>query len=156
VGHAALVVVAGALVIGLVRYNARGYQKHWWDTSQRALARQYIPLVDWTERHTRPDDVVASDADPLVHLYTGRHVVPTARWAVEAYPAAADSASRVADLRELLATYEVRYLLLSGHKSHSAGATAALREPPNPRLQMLSILPSGGAAFSTASGVDKE
>ncbi|MDQ3950631.1 MAG: hypothetical protein M3282_09805 [Gemmatimonadota bacterium] len=156
VAHAALVVAAGALVLGLVRYNARGYHKAWWDTSQRALARQLLPLVDWTERNTRPGDVIASDGDPLLHLYTGRHVVPSARWAVEAYPAAADSASRLADLRELLATYRVRYLLLSNSKSHSSGATAVLREGPHPSLQMLTILPGGGAVFTTAPDVNRE
>jgi hypothetical protein len=156
VANATLVVAAGALVFGLVRYNARGYQQRWWETAQRAVARQLLPLVDWTERNTRPGDVIASDGDPLVHLYTGRHVVPSARWAVEAYPAPADSATRVADLQELLAVYRPRYLLLSGNKSPSSAATAVLRDGPQLGLQMLTVLPSGGAAFATALDATRE
>jgi hypothetical protein len=156
VGHAALVVATGALVFGLVRYNARGYQQRWWDAAQRAVARQLLPLVDWTERNTRPGDVIASDGDPLLHLYTGRHVVPSARWAVEAYPGNADSATRVADLKELLAVYRPRYLLLSSNKSPSGAATAVLRDGPHLQLQMLTVLSSGGAAFSTALDTTRE
>jgi hypothetical protein len=156
VAHATLVVAAGALVFGLVRYNARGYQQRWWDTAQRAVARQLLPLVDWTERNTRPGDVIASDGDPLLHLYTGRHVVPSARWAVEAYPAAADSATRVADLKELLAVYNPRYVLLSSNKSPSGPATAVLRDGPQLRLQMLTVLSSGGAAFTTVLDATRE
>jgi hypothetical protein len=156
VANATLVVAAGALVFGLVRYNARGYQQRWWETAQRAVARQLLPLVDWTERNTRPGDVIASDGDPLVHLYTGRHVVPSARWAVEAYPAPADSATRVADLQELLAVYSPRYLLLSGNKSPSSAATAVLRDGPQLGLQMLTVLPSGGAAFATTLDATRE
>jgi hypothetical protein len=156
VAHATLVVAAGALVFGLVRYNARGYQQRWWDTAQRAVARQLLPLVDWTERNTRPGDVIASDGDPLLHLYTGRHVVPTARWAVEAYPAAADSATRLADLQELLAVYNPRYVLLSSNKSPSGPATAVLRDGPRLRLQMLTVLSSGGAAFTTVLDATRE
>jgi len=90
-----------------------------------------------------------------VHLYTGRHVVPSARWAVEAYPGVADTGTRVADLRVLLDTYHVRYLLLSNAGATSAPAATVLRDGPEPRLQMLSILPGGGAAFTTA-GVSRE
>jgi hypothetical protein len=154
--HATLVVAAGALVFGLVRYNARGYQQRWSDAAQRAVARQLLPLVEWTEQNTQPGDVIASDGDPLLHLYTGRHVVPSARWAVEAYPAAADSAMRVTDLRELLAAYNPRYLLLSSNKSPSGPATAVLRNGPRPGLQMLTVLPGGGAAFTTAPDTTRE
>jgi hypothetical protein len=156
VAHATLVVAAGALAVGLVRYNARGYQKQWWDTSQRAIAHQLVPLATWVEHNTRPGDVIASDGDPLLHLYTGRFVVPASRWAVEAYPDTPDSASRVADLRELLATYHVRYLLLSTSKSHSAGATRVLAEGAHPSLHMLTVLAAGGAVFTTAPGINRE
>jgi hypothetical protein len=44
----------------------------------------------------------------------------------------------------------VRYLLLSSSKSPSAPATAALRAGPHPALESLTILPGGGAAFTTA------
>jgi hypothetical protein len=155
VAYATLVVAAGALCIGLVRYNARGYQQQWWATAQRAVARQLLPLVDWAQRNTLPADVIASDGDPLLHLYTGRHVVPSARWAIETYPAGADSASRLADLRELLATYKPRYLLLSSNKSPSAPATAILRSSQL-ELQLLTTLPGGGAAFTTAPDPTRE
>jgi hypothetical protein len=156
VGHALVVVAAGALAFGLVRYNARGYQQRWWDTAQRAVARQLLPLVDWTQQNTRPDDVIASDGDPLLHLYTGRQVVPSARWAVETYPGTADTQTRLADLRELLATYNPRYLLLSNNKSPSAAATAVLRDGPQLRLQMLTTLSGGGAVFAAVPDATRE
>jgi hypothetical protein len=83
-------------------------------------------------------------------------VVPSARWAVEAYPAAADSATRLADLQELLAVYNPRYVLLSSNKSPSGPATAVLRAGPRLRLQMLTVLSSGGAAFTTVLDATRE
>ncbi|MFN2565757.1 MAG: hypothetical protein ABR499_12235 [Gemmatimonadaceae bacterium] len=154
--YAAIAIPAALLVLGLVRYNVNGYRHQWWDVAQRAVARQLLPLVEWASRSTRPDDVLASDGDPLIHLYTGRHVVPSARWAVEAYPGAADSASRVADLRELLGTYRVQYLLLSSSGSPSGSATAVLGAGPHPSLQMLTTLSSGGAVFTTATDAMRE
>jgi hypothetical protein len=148
VAHATLVVAAAVLVVGLALYNVRGYRQRWWDAGQRAVARQLTPLVDWTARHTRPDDVIASDGEALLHLYTGRHVVPSSRWVAEGYPAPVDSATRVADLEELIAVFKPRYLLLSGNKSPSRAATAALREGPRPLLQLLTVLP-GAVAFAT-------
>lgn len=155
VGHAALVVAAGALALGLVRYNARGYQRSWWDTSQRGPARQLTPVVEWIQQSTRPTDIIASDGDPLLALYTGRLVVPSARWAVEAYPNQPDTASRLADLRELLATYPVRYLILGSANSTSAGAARVLTEGPEPKLQMLTVLQGGAAVFTTAPGIQE-
>jgi hypothetical protein len=143
----ALGVAAALLFVGLARYNARGYRERWWDAAQRTVARQLLPLVEWTQRNTRPDDVLASDGDPLVHLYTGRHVVPSERWAAEAYPSRADSASAVAAVRALVSAYPVRYLLLRSNKSATAGATAALRRGPKPELELLIALSGGGAVF---------
>jgi hypothetical protein len=114
------------------------------------------PLVDWVARNTRPDDVLASDNDPLVHLYTGRHVVPSARWAAEIYPGTPDTTSRVADLRAILSAYPVRYLLLGGTSSPSAPASSVLRAGPNPRLQLLTPIAGGGAVFTTAPGASQD
>jgi hypothetical protein len=154
VGNAALVVAAGALAFGLIRYNARGYEQRWWDTAQRALARQLLPLVDWVQQSTQPADIIASDGDPLVHLYTGRYVVPSARWAAEAYPAGVDSATAASDLRELLAAYPVRYLLFGSSRSPTARATALLQQEPKPRLEMLTVLQGGGAVFVVRPGAN--
>jgi hypothetical protein len=155
-GYGALAAAALLLAVGLVRYNTRGYRQQWWDTAQRAAAREILPLVEWVERSTSPEDVIASDGDPLVYLYTGRHTVPTTRWAAEAYPGAPDSTSRVADLRTLLAAYPVRYLLLLGARSASAPATAALSQGLRPRIQLLTALPGGGAAFTTTPDAKRE
>jgi hypothetical protein len=92
----------------------------------------------------------------LVHLYTGRHVVPSARWVAEAYPETPDSAVRLADLQALLSTYRVRYLLLGGKSSPSAAATPVLRAGPNPRLQLLTPVAGGGAVFTTAPDISQE
>jgi hypothetical protein len=154
--NAMLVAAAALLAVGLVSYNARGYRERWWDAAQRSVARRALPLVEWTERYTGPHDVIASDNDPLVHLYTWRYVVPSARWAAEAYPGAPDQDARVRDLRELLAAYPVRYLLLSGSQSPSGAAAAALEEGAEPILRMLTILPTGGAAFATATNEKRE
>jgi hypothetical protein len=156
IGNAALVVAAGALVFGLVRYNAHGYRHRWWDAAQRSVARRWLPLVDWAASNTRPGDVIASDGDPLLYLYTGRHAVPSARWAVEAYPGPADSASRVADLSELLAVYNARYLLFGSNQSPSSGAAVTLAGAPQPRLQMLGVLAGGGAVFTTTPDPGRE
>jgi hypothetical protein len=153
IADATLVVAAGALVLGLVRYNARGYQQRWWETSQRVPARALMPIVEWIQQNTQPTDIIASDGDPLLALYTGRLVVPSSRWAVEAYPNNTDTQSRLADLRELLATYPIRYLILGNAKSHSAAAARVLVDQQQPALQMLTVVQGGAAVFTTAPGI---
>ncbi len=148
--------VALLLALGLTRYNARGYQQRWWASAQKSAAGQLVPLVEWVERNTRPDDVIASDGDAMVHLYTGRHTVPSARWSVEAYPAEPSAAARLADLRGLLDAYPVRFVLLGSGQSTSAAAAAALSDGADRRLQMLTVLPGGGAAFIAAPNASHE
>ena len=156
VANAGLVLAATALTIGLVAYNVRGYRQQWWDVSQRAMARMLIPLAEWVERSTSPEDVIASDGEPLLHLYTGRLVVPASRWVVEAYPAQPGLATRVADLRELLATNKPRYLLLTNNRAPSGAASAALVQGPGASLRMLTVLPGGGAVFTTFTDIGRD
>ena len=153
VAHSVLVVAAGALALGLVRYNARGYTKGWLDMSQRGAARQLTPAVEWIQQNTRPTDIIASDGDPLLALYTNRLVVPSSRLAVEAYPNQPDSTSRLTDLRELLATYPIRYVILGSANSRSAAAVRVLASASEPKLQLLTVLPGGAAVFTTAPGI---
>jgi hypothetical protein len=112
-----------------------------------------MPVAEWIQQNTRPTDIIASDGDPLLALYTGRLVIPSSRWAVEAYPNNPDSASRLTDLRELLATYPVRYLILGNAKSYSAGGARVLVDGPQPTLQLLTVLQGGAAVFTTAPGI---
>jgi hypothetical protein len=120
------------------------------------MTTQLLPLVEWTEGHTRRDEVVATDGDPLLYLYTGRPTIPSARWVAEAYPREVETPARAADLRALLDAYHVRYVLLGGGRSATASAAAALTEGPRRRLQMLTILPGGGAVFTTVPGASHE
>ena len=129
-------------------YHLRGLSGRWWESAQRGSAESMMPLIAWTLRNTSPNDVLASDSDPLLHLYTGRLVVPSITWTAADYVALRATNQQTADLGVLLAEYRPRHLLLSSPSSFAAPAARTLVERRPPGLTLTSVLASGGAVFT--------
>src|SRR5205823_1865292 len=66
-------------------YNVRGYHSQWWSSIPRKGTENIWPLVVWTQSHTAPNAVVASNAEPLLYLYTGRPTLPATTFTVDEY-----------------------------------------------------------------------
>lgn len=141
----AVLLFAGA---SYVRYNVRGYAGRWWESAQRGSANALRPLVRWATLNTRVTDVIASDGDPLVHLYTGRLTVPAISWNAAEYIEHQQEPRATANLRSLIDEFGVRYVMLGGSSSPAANAARGLTASTPPALTLIEALPEGGAVFS--------
>jgi hypothetical protein len=68
--------VVGFVFAGHVAYNVQAYREGAWIDLQRRVGVGAGPLVEWVMAYTQPDDVISSQQDVLVYLYTGRRAVP--------------------------------------------------------------------------------
>jgi hypothetical protein len=144
-----LALLAGLAVagVGYLRYNAYGYAKGWYDSAQRSAAESARPLVQWVAQNTQPTDVVATDADPLIYLYTGRQAVPNVGWALGDYLQPRAVGPRRAETRAIIDRYRPRYVLVTSPGAPAAqGVEAMMRDTP-PELRLIAVLSGGGAVF---------
>ncbi|HVE77916.1 MAG TPA: glycosyltransferase family 39 protein [Gemmatimonadaceae bacterium] len=140
----------GAAAIGHLHYNARGFANAWYESPQRTAALAALPLARWVEAHVPPGDVVMSDAELLVYLYTGRRAIPPGTFRAESYLAPEDPAERAETLQRLVQVYEPRHILLmSATSPHGAGARRLLGGD-RPSLTLVDTLPGGGAVLRPA------
>jgi hypothetical protein len=144
------VVIAGLGIaaVGYLRYNAYGYAKRWYDSAQRSAAESARPLAQWVVENTRPGDVVATDADPLIYLYTGRQAVPNVGWALSEYLEPRSVAPRRAETRAIVERYAPRYLLVTSPGAPAAQGVEAMMKATPPELRLVAVLPGGGAVFA--------
>lgn len=150
-----LVTVTVLAMAGGVFYTARGISRGWGDVAQRRNADRLLPVVDWVRANTPVTAVVACDGEPLVHLYTGRRVVPVHILSPDEYLAGTPIEQGADDLRRLIRAGGADFAVLS------AGATdldvaVLLRDGPEfPRLIPIDTLPGGGVAFRVQHGDSK-
>ena len=132
---------------GHATYTARGLARHWWDVAQRRNAMALIPVAEWVKANTNPGDVVACDGESLVHLYTGRTVVPVHILSPDEYLAGTPLEQAAADLRALILANRPRYAVFSAAATELAAAPLLDGAGGSPRLDRIARLPGGGTAF---------
>jgi hypothetical protein len=136
------IAVAASVVCGYSIYTTRGYRGHWWSSIPRHAGQVSRPLVRWTLQHTRPTDIVASNAEPLVYLYTGRRSIPITSFSVDEYFAPPSVASRMDALRSIIRSYPVDAVAVMANDSVSAAAIR-LASGPAPELVLRDTIPNG-------------
>lgn len=147
--YAALAATA-LVACGYGLYTARGYRGHWWSSIPRQVAELDRPLVQWVLRNTRPTDVVATNAEPLVFLYTGRRSVPVGAFSADEYFTPPAVASRTAELRSILQAYPATIVaILSNDSIETAARGLAAARPP--MLTLRDSMPHGLIFTSTPS-----
>ena len=147
--------VTAALVVGVAllagaghaTYTARGLSRHWWDIAQRRNADVLLPVAAWVRANTRPGDIVACDGESLVHLYTGRTVVPVHILSPDEYLAGTPLEQAAADLRALVVANRPQFAVFSAAATELAAASLLDGAGGTPRLERIAELPGGGAAF---------
>ena len=106
--------LAGAgllLVAGILTFNMRGYANAWWSSNARFHARRVVPELAWVARSTQPSDVVATDAEAAVYLYTGRRTVPITTFTAAEYARERTVGEETSVVAALLDGYRPRYVL---------------------------------------------
>ena len=136
------IAVAASIICGYSTYTARGYRGHWWSSIPRHVGQASRPLVRWTLQHTRPSDIVASNTEPLVYLYTGRRSIPITSFSVDEYFAPPSVASRMDALRSIIRSYPVDAVMVMTNDSVSVAAIALASGTP-PELVLRDTIPNG-------------
>lgn len=140
---------AGLAVTGHIVYNVRGYRGQWWSSIPRSTAAAAWPTVTWVAAHTPPRAVVASNAELMIYLYTGRPAVPSTRFAVDDYFALPGVASRTDALRSILGTYRIDAVAIVANDSLEAAVRAMAVATP-PTLSLVDSVPRGLILTPTA------
>jgi hypothetical protein len=132
------------LFAGYAVYEWRGLRGQWWAILPTGAATQIRGLVAWTRAYTKPEDLVATDAEGAVFLYTGRYTVPVRTFTIDQYLAdPAPSLEVKRGLLPILSAYPVRAVVTGS--PGSAAAALLLTAPPDPRLALAGRYPWGDA-----------
>jgi hypothetical protein len=135
-------VVAGAIAIaGALNFNIRGYANAWWATVSRSFAPRIQPQLVWVTEKTGHADVIVTDDEGAVYLYTGRRALPANAFTAQQYfqPRSAQESARwmAETVRAFSPTYVVAWA------KPTLDAAAILASGPRPVLMQVDTIPTG-------------
>ena len=136
---------------GYTVYNVRGFAHRAWTTGPRVFAGRATPLVDWVRRSTRPGDLLATDDDALVHLYSGRRTIPVGTFTPQEYLEGQSYDFATGQLELLMREFRPRYVLCGSAHCAMAARNLSLREPP--LLRLVTPLERGVVFESVAASI---
>jgi hypothetical protein len=119
-----------AVAIGYGSYNLRGAKEKWWANLQSDAGMNAKPIAEWVARATQPNDVVISDHDLIVYLYTGRRAVPTATFTALGRITPLTPAQDAVILRGLLADLTPRWYIATSQQGIDTATLLASEQPP--------------------------
>ena len=128
------------LAIGHAAYNWHEYQAEAWVDLQRRAGISARPLVEWVDRNTEPGDILATEHDVVVYLYTGRQGVPVSTFLPSQFLAPFTPVENAHWVGTIVQTFEPRYLI-TGFPAHVAAADT-LATTPQPPLRRAGSIPN--------------
>lgn len=135
--------LVAALVLAIVGgsgwYNAVGYSRKWWASTQREAGERARPIVEWAARYTRPTDVLSTEDDLIVYLYAGRQAVPTATFMPAQRLRTFTDAEDLASVREIFAAYRPSWFVVGSQQG--IRTAAALASGATPLLRPVGRIP---------------
>ena len=146
------VVLAAALVwvaAGYSAYEVRGIRGHWWSSIPRANTPRIATVVRAVAANTAPDEVVATDYEGAVYLYTGRQALPIITLTPAQY--LRDYSPRenaMEGLLPVLDAYPVRTVVAGAGKAYDAAQYLASQSPARLRLRQRV---DGGGIFTVSA-----
>lgn len=136
-GALALTAVIGA---GFLAYNVRGYSGRWWASVQRDAGQRAKPIAEWVAASTDLNDVLMTDDDLLVYLYTGRRGMPTSTFLPRERVLPLTDAEHVEAVRTMIDTYAPRYYITTSAPGQRAAE--ALSQGATPLLRRHRLIPN--------------
>ena len=131
IGASELLMIVMLLVVGgYGAYNLRGVRQKWWVNIQTDAGTRAKPIAQWVVRSTAPNDVLITDHDLIVYLYTGRRAVPTATFTARGHITPLTPPEDAQILRELIATLKPRWYIAASQQSIDAVTLLADEQPP--------------------------
>jgi hypothetical protein len=111
------------LAAGMLAYNVRGYQRHFWRNNEELSARWIAPKLAWARANTDSSAIIGTDHDEgSVYLYTGRRAVPITTFTAAEYLAPRSVQADSAVLTTLATHFGARHLLLSSPRLREAAS----------------------------------
>lgn len=129
VARAAGLAAACALLAGFAVYNVRGFRGQWWASIQRDAGQRAKPIAEWIARNTRPTDVLATEDDLIVYLYTGRQAVPTSTFLASERVRPLTAEEDLAAVRAILASYRPRFVITASKQGIESATTLTKSTP---------------------------
>ena len=132
----ALAVSFGWVAVGYLAYEVRGIRGQWWSSIPRANTPRIATAVRWIAANTAPDELVASDYEGAVYLYTGRQALPIITLTPAQY--LRDYTPRenaMEGLLPVLEAYPVRTVVAGAGRSYEATQFLAMQSPTRLRLR---------------------
>ena len=131
------------VAVGYSAYEMRGIRGRWWSSIPRANTPRIATAVRWVAANTAPDELVATDYEGAVYLYTGRQAVPIITLTPAQY--LRDYSPRenaIEGLLPVLDAYPVRTVVAGAGKAYEAAQYLATQSPT--RLHLREQVDGGG------------
>jgi hypothetical protein len=132
------------VAIGYGAYEMRGIRGRWWSSIPRANTPRIASAVRWVGANTSPDELVATDYEGAVYLYSGRQALPIITLTPAQY--LRDYTPRenaMEGLLPLLDAYAVRTVVAGAGRAYDAAEFVAAQSPA--RLVLRERFDGGGA-----------
>ena len=133
---ASAVTIAGALF-----FTVQGYRNAWWATVSRSYAPRIQPQLVWVTANTQPSDVVVTDDEGAVYLYTGRQALPVSPFTAEQYIRQRPLEQNADWLAETLRVFSPAYVIAWAKPTIDAAEMLVARRPP--ALVQADTIPTG-------------
>jgi hypothetical protein len=134
------VALSAAITVGFAAYNTRGYRHQWWASVQRDAGQRAKPIVEWVAASTAPSDVLMTDDDLIVYLYSGRRGMPTSSFLPRERVRPPTDADNIAAVRTMIDLYEPRYYITTSQPGQRAAE--ALTTGDTPLLRRYRLIPN--------------
>lgn len=126
-GHRRIGVALGAAlpVLAVMRTELHAYANREWRAPARRASAQIAPVVQWVRTHTTAADVVLSEGEQIVSLYTGRRAAPPVSFTAREYISTPGADGGGTRLGAMLSAVPSRYaLIVTPQVMHDADALA--------------------------------
>ncbi|HNV77232.1 MAG TPA: hypothetical protein PKH96_21300, partial [Gemmatimonadaceae bacterium] len=97
---------------------------------QRTAGVRARPTVEWVARHTAPTDVVSTEDDLIIYLYSGRKAVPTSTFTAVQRVRTLTDAEDVAAVEEIFDAFQPNWFIVSSTTGVRTAKQFASRTPP--------------------------
>jgi len=146
----AAVVTSAIVVVGAMNFNVRGYANSWWATVSRSFAPRIQPQLVWVTEKTAHSDVIVTDDEGAVYLYTGRRAVPPNTFTAEQHLRARSPADNARWMAAIVRAFSPDYVVAWAKPTLDAATILSAERPP--LLVQVDTIPTG-RVYRPAAGV---
>ena len=135
-----------------------------WNRVPRQGEEMLVPILQWVARNTPPDAIIATDAETVVYLYTGRQGVPYVPFKASDRAGLMTADEAYAGLGETLRLYHPRWVLATSlptvrvathFTTHEGGPLRLILVPKYGAVFEVRTLPAGAAASAADAPISR-